>query len=67
MSKQSIFKTKQPNKCLRCGGQLVDSGYDDDDNCLQCGALYTKDGKLSAYLMPESIINVIRLPAWLRN
>jgi len=37
-------KTQKLYRCRRCGGQVMTS-YDGID-CLQCGATYTKEGKL---------------------
>ncbi len=63
MVTHSLLKIKQPSKCLRCGGQIINSTCNDEVNCLQCGALYTKGGKLAAYFVQESRLH---LPEWLR-
>jgi len=47
MVKHSLLETKQLLRCQRCGGQLI--RFYDEISCLQCGALYTEEGKLATY------------------
>ncbi len=52
ISTQDMAKdTKQLLKCQRCGGQVL--RLSGDINCLQCGAPYTKEGKLATYCAQE--------------
>ncbi len=60
MIKYAFLETKQRSRCQRCGGQLI--RWDDEINCLQCGAPHTEEGKLATYsaqeLKPHSLMEM---------
>jgi len=45
-------KTKRVIRCQRCGGEVLH--FSSSTNCLQCGALHTKEGKLVQRTLPKT-------------